>query len=181
MSDCGGTTPVQHLQRFGLLGENVLAAHVNRLGSGDARRLAAAGTSVVHCPRSHRFFRHAPFPWRELETAGVRVCLGTDSLASIDLDSGRLPELDLRPELRAVCHAHPDRPLEAILALATVNAARALGMAGQLGQLSEGAWADWIAVPFSGPIGSALEAVLNHRGPVTMSMIGGEWIVPSAP
>ena len=59
-----------------------LAVHVNHLASGDAARLARSGASVVHCPRSHAFFRHAPFPFAELHGAGVNLCLGTDSLAT---------------------------------------------------------------------------------------------------
>ena len=49
-----------------------------------------------------------------------------------------------------------------ILRMATVNGARALGLAGQIGELSPNAFADLIAIPFAGKISRAHEAVLDH-------------------
>src|SRR5262249_39392307 len=83
MSDCGQGSPVRHLERFGLLGSNLLGVHLNYLGRGDLQLLRDRGVSIVHCPRSHSYFRHDPFPLRSLMRAGVNVCLGTDSLASV--------------------------------------------------------------------------------------------------
>ena len=56
------------------------------------------------------------------------------------------------------------------------HGARALGRAGELGELSPGARADLIAVPFSGT-GDSIEAVTRHTGTVTASMIGGAWAI----
>src|SRR6185437_11598643 len=53
MSDCGERSPLQQLNRLGVLSENCLAVHVNYLAEGDAKLLAATKTSVAHCPRSH--------------------------------------------------------------------------------------------------------------------------------
>src|SRR2546430_501608 len=61
MSDCGLGSPVQRLEDNGYLADNLLAAHANYLAPGDAASLARCGVSVVHCPRSHAFFRHEPF------------------------------------------------------------------------------------------------------------------------
>ena len=83
MSDCGRGSPVQHLERNGLLNENLLAVHVNFLGQDDASLLGKQKVSVVHCPRSHDFFGHQPFPREELVATGVNLCLGTDSLATV--------------------------------------------------------------------------------------------------
>ena len=76
MSDCGASSPVEHLHAQGLLGPNLLAIHVNYLAAGDAALLARTGTSVVHCPRSHAYFRHRSFPRARLMGAGVNVCSG---------------------------------------------------------------------------------------------------------
>ena len=65
-----------------------------------------------------------------------------------------------------------------ILRMATVNGARALGMAGQVGELSENAAADLIAVAFDGKITDAHEAVLAHTDAVKASMIDGRWAIP---
>ena len=83
MSDCGLGSPVQHLERHGLLGENLLAIHVNYLAPGDVALLAKRKVNIVHCPRSHSYFRHNKFPLAELAKAGINICLGTDSLASV--------------------------------------------------------------------------------------------------
>ena len=83
MSDCGGVSPVQLLARHQSLTSRLLAIHVNQLARGDAALLAKSGASVVHCPRSHDFFSHAPFPFKTLLRAGVNICLGTDSLATV--------------------------------------------------------------------------------------------------
>lgn len=178
MGDCGGVSPVQHAARADLLGRNLLAIHVNYLAPGDADLLAGHEVSVAHCPRSHAYFRHDEFPRRALAKAGVNVCLGTDSLASVRCPSGQRIELDLLEELRGFTAAHPGLRPDALLELVTLNGARALGVRGLAGELTRDAWADLIAVPFAGPPAEAAAAVTQHRGPVLASMIGGEWALP---
>lgn len=178
MSDCGGVSPVQHAERCGLLGPNLLAIHVNYLARGDAALLARRGVSVVHCPRSHEYFGHAPFPFRALRRAGVNVCLGTDSLATVRATPRTQPELNLFLELRAFAAAHPETAPETILRMVTVNAARALGFAGRLGELRPGAQADVIAIPFDGASRDAVAAAVHHEGAVVASLIAGRWAVP---
>ena len=177
MSDCGRGSPVRHLERCGYLGANVLAVHANYLDRRDATTLAANGVSVVHCPRSHDYFRHLKFPREELEKAGVNVCLGTDSLASVRKEAGRTPKLSLLAEMQALARAARGLSAETILRMATVNGARALGRAGTLGEISAGAAADLIALPWGGGTRDAFEAVVHHDGDVAASMIGGEWAV----
>jgi cytosine/adenosine deaminase-related metal-dependent hydrolase len=175
MSDCGLGSPVQHLARHRVLGENLLAIHVNLLADGDAELLGQQHVQVVHCPRSHDYFRHPPFQRRRLADAGVNICLGTDSLATVRLGGKPKPELNLFEEMRLLADREPGLSPAEILPLATVNGARALGRAGQIGELSENALADLIAVPFAGKFTDIHEAVLHHVGRVSASMIGGRW------
>jgi len=177
-SDCGRGSPVAHLARNQLLGENVLAIHVNYLGRGDATLLAKNKTHVVHCPRSHDYFRHTRFERERLAQAGVNICLGTDSLATTRKVGKTKPELDLFAEMRALAAHDQAISPEQILRLATVNGARALGLAGKIGELSKNSLADLIALPHAGKISSAYEAVLAHTGHVTASLIEGRWAVP---
>jgi cytosine/adenosine deaminase-related metal-dependent hydrolase len=177
MSDCGRGSPVEHLERCGYLDSNVLAVHANHLDRRDASLLAANGVSVVHCPRSHDYFRHLKFPRQELEKAGVNMCLGTDSLASTRKESGRAPKLSLWAEMQALARAAPGLSPERILKMATMNGARALGQAGTIGEISRGAAADLIALPMGGASSDVFESVIHHAGEVTASMIGGEWVV----
>lgn len=177
MSDCGHGSPIQHLARQHLLGSHLLAVHVNYLASGDARLLAEKQVSVVHCPRSHDFFRHHPFPFRKLASAGVNICLGTDSLATTRMPRRGKPELDLFREMQVFTNHHPDVPEQKIIRLTTMNAARALGLAGHIGEINSGAFADLIALRHTGKRSQVHEAVVHHTGNVAASMIAGEWAI----
>ena len=177
MSDCGLGSPVQHLERNGALTQNLLAVHVNYLAPGDAALLGKRKVHVVHCPRSHAYFKHRRFPLEELALAGVNLCLGTDSLASVHQAGKQTAELNLFEEMRQLAGANPAVPPDIILQMATVNGAHALGMQGQIGELSPGAFADLIAIPFAGKTAQIGEAILHHKGGVAASMIDGQWAV----
>ena len=181
MSDCGLGSPVQHLERCGYLGKNLLAVHVNYLWRNDAALLSQNEVSVAHCPRSHAYFRHLLFPRTELVEAGVNICLGTDSLASTLKVRGQLPELSLFAEMQALMAHAPDVAPSTVLRMATVNGAQALGRKGELGELASQALADMIAIPFTGRAEAACEAAVHHAGDVRASMIDGAWaIAPKA-
>ena len=181
MSDCGLGSPVAHLDRCDCLGENLLAAHVNYLWRDDAALLGRRGVSVAHCPRSHAYFRHLLFPRAELAAAAVNMTLGTDSLASTLKHRGRLPELNMLEEMRALAAVTPDLAPGAILKMATANGARALGRPGELGVLAPNALADLIVIPFAGKMSEANETVVQHPGDVGASMIDGQWAIPPEP
>jgi len=181
MSDCGGLSPVQHAARNGILGPNLLAIHVNYLANGDAALLGKRKVNVVHCPRSHAYFQHPPFPRRELAKAGVNLCLGTDSLATVCKTRRQTVELDMFEEMRALAAKEPDLSPRTILWMATANAATALGFGRLIGRLAAGSFADFIAIPFAGKPSESYNAVLHHRGPVAASVIGGQWAVPVQP
>ena len=179
MSDCGLGTPVEHMCRCGLAGAEVIAVHANYLGAGDAGLLARHGVHVAHCPRSHFYFRHASFPLRSLLKSGVNICLGTDSLASVYKRQRETVELNMFDEMRALAVDHPWLRPRAILQMATLNSARALGMAGKVGELTQGACADMIVLPFSGKSRQVYDHVMHHRGPVSGSLIAGSWTIPA--
>jgi len=178
LSDCGLGSPVQHLARHKTLGENLLAIHVNCLARGDDALLGEHRVHVVHCPRSHDYFRHPPFLRQRLANAGVNLCLGTDSLATVRKTRKQNPELSMFEEMRELAANDPKLPPAEILRMATVNGARALGQAGQIGELSENALADLIAIPAGTKTSDICEAVLGHAGDVSASMIDGHWVIP---
>lgn len=173
--DCGIGSPVQHLERCGLLGPRLTVAHANYLDPGDAQCLARHGVSVAHCPRSHEYFDHGPFPYKDLTEAGVNVCLATDSLATV-LRPRRAPvALDLFAEMRAFAARYPGVDPERVLTMTTVQPARALGLEGKVGDLRVGAHADLIVVRGPNRCANLFENLIHHEGPVTASMIGGVW------
>jgi cytosine/adenosine deaminase-related metal-dependent hydrolase len=114
-------------------------AHANYVADDEFGLLAAAGHVVVYCPRSHHFFGHTPHPFLRMRAAGVAVALGTDSLAS----NGSLSMLD---ELHHVHrHVKDAPPPDELLRMATLDAARALDLDGQIGSLEPGKQADLAA------------------------------------
>jgi len=178
MGDCGDRSPIQQLARLGALGPNLLAIHVNYLRDGDADRLAQSRCSVVHCPRSHAYFRHLPFPFVQLNEAGVNICLGTDSLATVRAYGRESVQLNMFLEMRNFAAQYPACPPQHILAMATSHGARALGLGEEVGRLTPGFDADVIAVPARVAPEQAAEAVIHHVGPVRASMIAGQWAWP---
>jgi cytosine/adenosine deaminase-related metal-dependent hydrolase len=174
MSDCTGRTPVQQARRYGLLGKSFLAIHANYLNDEDIKALAESGSSVVHCPQSHAYFGHEPFPFQKLHAAGVNVCLGTDSLASMMVVRRVKPELNMFTEMQTFAARHPEVSPETVVRMATRHGARALGWERRVGGIFEQGLADLIAITFQGKPQEAWAAAVHHTGPVTASMIDGK-------
>jgi cytosine/adenosine deaminase-related metal-dependent hydrolase len=175
MSDCHGASPIQLLNDYGLLGERSLVIHANYLAESDPLLLARAKATVVHCPRSHAYFGHDPFPWRRLKEAGVNVALGTDSLASAAAAGPGKPELDMRLEMRLFAQNHGAAPEEA-MRMGTERAAKGLGMAAEAGLLKEGAFADFFSFAYAGRIDErkATETFIFAEAPITETWIAGK-------
>lgn len=131
-------SPIAYAERLGLLGPDLLAIHVVQADADDVALLAGRGVAVVLCFRSNARHGHGAPPLSALRAAGVRLALGTDSVASVD-------SLDLLAEARL---ARRDAGLsaEAALGLLTVDAASALAMEGSVGSLDVGKWGDLCAI-----------------------------------
>ncbi len=170
MSDCGEATPVEKFIRSleGNGRAEWLLVHLNELSERDLDALGKYHDrlSIIHCPRSHEYFRHSPFQPQKLRELGFNVCLGTDSLASND-------DLNLFAEMRAFQKEFPDVRPEEILEMVTANSARALREQDALGRIRRGFIADLIAVPAERST-SLFEALLEFDEPVRWSMVGGQ-------
>ena len=169
------STPVQYAEACGYLNDRLIAVHANYLDGEDVQSLARRGVSVVHCPRSHAYFGHRVFAFETLRDAGVNLCLGTDSLASIRKNRKQSLRLSWFDEMHTFMKRYPDVAPADVLNLVTLNPARALKKAGQLGELTTGACADIISIPFSGPVAKAVDHVVHFSGDVAASMIDGQW------
>lgn len=137
--DTSGFAPIARLLTRSRLIGTYLFAHANYLPL-DACKYIAGLHSIVYCPRTHAAFGHPPHPFREFLARGVRVCLGTDSLASN-------PDLDVLAEARFVRERHPDFPGERLLRMVTLSGAEALGWSDEAGSLEPGKSADFVVVP----------------------------------
>ena len=142
IDDCGHKTPLEYLSEQVELDERWIVAHANELTFADLERWKSHQKKfhIVHCPRSHRYFKHAPFPVQKLRSIGFNICLGTDSLASNS-------SLSLFAEMRALREVAPTlRPVD-VIEMVTVNSARALRLPDKLGRIAVGFFADLIAIP----------------------------------
>ncbi len=164
-----GETPTRHLSRVCRMDDRWILAHLNSVLEGDLTALAGEETKphVVHCPRSHNYFRHEPFElelFRKIQF-NFNVCLGTDSLASN-------PDLSLFGEMRELLRKHPSVSPREALEMVTINGATALGQSNALGCLAPGAYADVIALPI--PLrGDVYENIVAFSGDVPWMMIDG--------
>jgi len=169
-----GRSPVQWLDQCGVLGEATLAIHLVRASPGDVVRLKERRTAVAHCPLSNHRHGHGAAPLPAFLGEGVRVGVGTDSVASV----GRL---DLLAEVRA---ARRLAGLDAgqALALTTTGAAAALGLGGEIGALRPGYWGDAVVVrlPEGTDAGGLLEAIVaGGPGEVLETVLGGRTVYRS--
>lgn len=128
--DPPGVSPVRYLDELGALRPGLVAAHCVYVDGSDRMRLAAKGVHVAVCPRSNLNLGVGLPPVPELLDAGVRLCLGTDSLASVD-------SLDLIDDAVTLHDEFPDLDPSVIVEMATAGGARALGLE-RLGALAPG-------------------------------------------
>jgi 5-methylthioadenosine/S-adenosylhomocysteine deaminase len=143
-------TPLQRLERLGLLTPRLIAVHMTQVKPEEVKRLARFGVSVVHCPESNLKLASGFCPVDLLLRNRVNVCLGTDGAASNN-------DLDMFGEMRSAAllakatAGNPAAvPAHQVLRMATLNGARALGMDDSIGSLVAGKQADLVAVDMSG-------------------------------
>jgi cytosine/adenosine deaminase-related metal-dependent hydrolase len=175
----GGAQPgssVAWLDAHGVLGPDTLCIHAVQLSDADIALLGARGAAIAHCPRSNARHRHGAARLRALRAAGLRIGIGTDSVASV----GRL---DLFAEARAAQSLGGLDDRQA-LALGTLDGARALGLEGEIGSLSKGKWGDVIAIQSSrrptveSPAGLVLASAPED---VILTVLGGRIVHRDAP
>jgi cytosine/adenosine deaminase-related metal-dependent hydrolase len=134
-----GVSPVEFLDNAGFLDAHVLAVHGVRMSPGDLARLKARGTVLVTCPRSNGHTGAGAPPIADFYASGVRMAVGTDSLASS-------PDLSVFAELATIHALAPGVPPSALLDSATRQGARALGFDASYGTLEPGKMAAIVAV-----------------------------------
>ena len=156
-----GCRPIEFLDRLGFTGHDVTLVHCVLLDDSEIDLLARSGTHVVHCPSNHmklaKGFTRVP----DLLDAGVNVALGIDQMADM------FQEMRQEVLLQSIRNENPGAiPPAVALRMATANGAKAVGLGGQLGELSVGAHGDLVCVAADGlGFGPILDPVWNlvHR------------------
>lgn len=149
-----GVTPGDYLCDLGVIGRHTLVVHGVQLSDVELARIAATGATLVTCPRSNVWVGVGEPPIARFLASGVRLAIGTDSLASV-------PDLNLFEELAALRRLAPDAPARVLLAAATCGGARALDLDHDLGTIAAGKRAALIAVSTSGRPADPEEALLH--------------------
>jgi aminodeoxyfutalosine deaminase len=176
MDDCGNETPLEQfigarLPRRAGCGRALprwIVAHLNELTESDFELLenAKGQFHVVHCPRSHDYFKHSHFPFKRLDSLGFNICLGTDSLASNE-------DLSLFAEMRVFQRSQPGISPDEILKMVTVNPAMALHREKMIGRIRPGFCADLIAIP-CGQGGDLFGEIVGFEGQLDWVMVNGK-------
>jgi formiminoglutamate deiminase len=137
-----GCTPAELLHQHGVLGPRSTAVHATHLTGQDISLLATTRTAVCLCPTTERDLADGIGPARELAAHGVRLCLGSDSHAVIDLlEEARAVELDERLASHSRGHWDADQLLHA----ATAAGHAALGWP-ETGRIEAGGLADFVTI-----------------------------------
>lgn len=127
-------------------------------------------TTIVYCPRTHAAFGHPPHPFRELLARGIRVALGTDSLASN-------PDLNVLAEARFLQQRYPDFPGNQLLRLATLSGAEALGWQDETGSMTPGKSADLVVLTLPNEDGSDPHSLILLTPSVVQGVLCcGKWV-----
>ncbi len=134
-----GISPAAYLKQLGVLQDGMLAVHLNQVTPEDIQTLAQAKVNAVICPGSNKWFGRHNSHVLDLLATGVNLSLATDSLASNK-------SLDMFQEMRLAQQAYPQISPEAIIQMATINGARALGLEHRLGSLAVGKRADLVVI-----------------------------------
>jgi cytosine/adenosine deaminase-related metal-dependent hydrolase len=153
-----GGSPVAYLDDHGFLHGRVLAVHGVQMSSDDLARLAAREVTLVTCPRSNGHTGAGAPPLEDFYASGVRVAIGTDSLAST-------PDLNVFSELATMRALAPSIPASALLDSATRQGARALGFDADFGTIEPGRRARLIAVSLPDGVDDVEEYLVSGIAP----------------
>jgi 5-methylthioadenosine/S-adenosylhomocysteine deaminase len=172
-----GQRPFARMQALGLVDERLIAVHMTQLTDAEIAACAQHGVSVVHCPESNLKLASGFCPAEKLRRAGVNLAIGTDGCASNN-------DLDMFGELRTAALlakgvANDASAFDAAFALqaATLNGARAIGLADRIGSIVPGKQADLVAVCLdvleTQPLYNAISQLVYATG---RHQVGDVWI-----
>ncbi|UCH19397.1 MAG: amidohydrolase family protein [Deltaproteobacteria bacterium] len=178
-----GISPIQYLDRIGILDRNTLLVHCIWVDDHDVETVAERECAVSHNPESNMKLASGIAPVEKFLEAGIPVGLGTDGCASNNtLDI--FQAMDMTAKLHKVCSMDPTAmDAKTVLQMATIGGARAMGLEKEIGTLEIGKQADLIIVdncrphltPMYNPASHLVYAANGND--VKTSIIGGRVVM----
>jgi 5-methylthioadenosine/S-adenosylhomocysteine deaminase len=137
-----GRTDVRYLMQLGILDPQWVLIHGIHVTELDIEHMARVGCSFVYTPTSESIRGGGISPFANAHRAGVNVALGTDG-PMVDYSVDMVEQMKVCTLMQHVRHLDPTRmPVETTLEMATINAAKALGLDHEIGSLEAGKRAD---------------------------------------
>ena len=158
-----GKRPLAFLDELGYLDHKAVFAHGVELNEAEITRLADSQVAIAHNPISNLKLASGIAPVVQLQKAGVAVGIATDSVASnnnLDMfEEGRTAAL-----LQKMKNGDASQfPIETALKSLTIEGAKVLGMANEIGSLEVGKQADFLVIQPQGKIHlQPQENMLSH-------------------
>jgi 5-methylthioadenosine/S-adenosylhomocysteine deaminase len=145
-----GRRPIEVFHQRGVLGAGTVVAHCVWLSDMEIELLARTGTAVAHCPCSNMKLSSGPARIGALRAAGVTVGLGSDGEKENN-NTDLVEEMKFASLLQKVTTLDPTTgdPWD-VLAMATIEGARALGLDKVSGSLESGKRADLVVLDLAG-------------------------------
>jgi 5-methylthioadenosine/S-adenosylhomocysteine deaminase len=145
-------SPVAYLEKIGVLGPDVVAAHCIFVDQADRQLLSQRGVGCVHNPSSNMMLASGVAPVPEMRAAGIAVGLGTDGPAGSNNDLDLMEEIDLAAKLAKISKMDPlALNAKSVVEMATIDGARAIHMEKQIGSLEAGKKADLVLIAMNEP------------------------------
>ncbi|MCZ2156300.1 MAG: amidohydrolase [Bryobacterales bacterium] len=142
-----GKSPAAVLAHWGIFDKPLIAAHGVWLSNADLALMKGKPVGVIHNPASNMMLASGVAPVVEMRKSGIAVGLGTDGPAGSNNDFDLMEEIDLAAKLQKVTRADPTAlSAQDAFAMATIEGARAIGMAKDLGSIEAGKHADWVVL-----------------------------------
>jgi len=142
-----GMRNIDYLNSLGIVGSHVVLAHCIHLDNTEMETLAATSTNVAHCPSSNLKLGSGIARVTEMLARGISVSLGADG-APCNNRLDMFTEMRSAALLQKALHGPEVLPADKALRMATIEGARALGIADEIGSLEAGKRADVIVVDF---------------------------------
>ena len=146
-----GMRPISRLDDLGFLGSDVLAIHMVHVSDEDLAIAKKHQLSIAHCPHANLKLGSGIADMKRLKDAGLTVSIGTDSVASNN-DLNMFNEMRLASLLAKGIHQDSTAFCASdTLAMATIDAAKAMGLDDLIGSIEIGKCADLVAIDLSNP------------------------------